>query len=99
MHACGPSCESASGSFPLTCYAAADCSHRTYKPSESDMEDDDDDEEDDDEQEEGRPAWWDEDDQEDGIKGQDIVEPDYEDLSSIIRIDEARIPFSIPRDE
>ncbi|KAI0775985.1 hypothetical protein BD413DRAFT_469328 [Trametes elegans] len=71
----------------------------SYKPSESDMEEDDDDEEDDDEQEEGRPAWWDEDDQEDGIKGQDIVEPDYEDLSSIIRIDEARIPFSIPRDE
>ncbi|KAI9056557.1 hypothetical protein FKP32DRAFT_1586117 [Trametes sanguinea] len=71
----------------------------TYKPSESDMEDDDEDEEDDEEKEEGRPAWWDEDDQEDGIKGQDIVEPDYEDLSSIIRIDEARIPFSIPRDE
>ncbi|CDO68685.1 hypothetical protein BN946_scf184652.g12 [Trametes cinnabarina] len=71
----------------------------TYKPSESDMEDDDEDEEDDEEKEEGRPAWWDEDDQEDGIKGQDIVEPDYEDLSTIIRIDEARIPFSIPRDE
>ncbi|KAH9899745.1 hypothetical protein C8Q73DRAFT_787596 [Cubamyces lactineus] len=72
----------------------------TYKPSESDMEDDDDDdEEDDEEEEEGRPAWWDEDDQEDGIKGQDIVEPDYEDLSSVIRIDEARIPYSIPRDE
>ncbi|KAI0352815.1 hypothetical protein OH77DRAFT_1512977 [Trametes cingulata] len=71
----------------------------TYKPSESDMEDDDEDEEDDDEQEEGRPAWWDEDDQEDGIKGQNIVEPDYEDLSSVIRIDEARIPWSIPREE
>ncbi|KAI9000890.1 hypothetical protein BD414DRAFT_473025 [Trametes punicea] len=71
----------------------------TYKPSESDMEDEDEDEEDDEEQEEGRPAWWDEDDQDDGIKGQDIVEPDYEDLSNIIRIDEARIPFSIPRDE
>ncbi|KAI0650619.1 hypothetical protein C8Q79DRAFT_900114 [Trametes meyenii] len=71
----------------------------SYKPSESDMEDDDDDDEDDEEDEEGRPAWWDEDDQEDGIKGQDIVEPDYEELSSIIRIDEARIPFSIPREE
>ncbi|OJT11670.1 hypothetical protein TRAPUB_11812 [Trametes pubescens] len=71
----------------------------SYKPSGSDMEEDDDDDEEDEEQEEGRPAWWDEDDQEDGIKGQDIIEPDAEDLSSIIRIDEARIPFSIPRDE
>ena len=26
------------------------------------------------------------------VKGQDIVEPDYEDLSDIIRIDESRIP-------
>lgn len=72
---------------------------RSYKPSESDMDEDDDDEEEDEEEEEGRPAWWDEDDQEDGIKGQDIIEPDTEELSSIIRIDEARIPFSIPRDE
>ncbi|KAI0832550.1 hypothetical protein BC628DRAFT_328162 [Trametes gibbosa] len=71
----------------------------SYKPSDSDMEDDDEDEEEDKEQEEGRPAWWDEDDQEDGVKGQDIVEPDYDDLSRIIRIDEARIPCSIPRDE
>lgn len=63
------------------------------------MDEDDDDEEEDEEEEEGRPAWWDEDDQEDGIKGQDIIEPDTEELSSIIRIDEARIPFSIPRDE
>ncbi|KAI0720243.1 hypothetical protein C8T65DRAFT_752704 [Cerioporus squamosus] len=71
----------------------------TYKPTESDLEDDDDDEEDEDEEEGGRPSWWDEDDQEDGIKGQDIVEPDYEDLSTIIRIDEARIPWAIPREE
>ncbi|KAH9850712.1 hypothetical protein C2E23DRAFT_734368 [Lenzites betulinus] len=71
----------------------------SYKPSDSDMEEDDEDEEEDKEQEEGRPAWWDEDDQEDGVKGQDIIEPDYDELSSIIRIDEARIPFSIPRDE
>ena len=62
-------------------------------------EEDDDEEEDDEEEEEGRPSWWDEDDQEDGVKGQDIVEPDYEDLSSIIRIDEARIPWAIPREE
>ncbi len=74
-------------------------SHRTYKPTESDLEDDDDDEEVEEEEEEGRPSWWDEDDQEDGVKGQDIVEPDYEDLSTIIRIDEARIPWSIPREE
>ncbi|RPD67040.1 hypothetical protein L226DRAFT_529428 [Lentinus tigrinus ALCF2SS1-7] len=70
----------------------------TYKPTDSDLEDDDDDEEDE-EDEEGRPSWFDEDDQEDGVKGQDIVEPDYEDLSSIIRIDEARIPWAIPREE
>ncbi|EJF56587.1 hypothetical protein DICSQDRAFT_174726 [Dichomitus squalens LYAD-421 SS1] len=69
----------------------------TYKPTDSDLEDDD--EEDEDEEEEGRPAWFDEDDQDDGIKGQDIVEPDYEDLSTIIRIDEARIPWAIPREE
>ncbi|KAI0750931.1 hypothetical protein C8Q80DRAFT_1268238 [Daedaleopsis nitida] len=72
----------------------------SYKPSDSDLEDDvDEDEEEEEEEKSGRPAWWDEDDQDDGIKGQDIVEPDYEDLSTIIRIDEARIPWSIPREE
>ena len=71
---------------------------RTYKPTDSDLEDDDDEEEDE-EDEDGRPSWFDEDDQDDGIKGQDIVEPDYDDLSTIIRIDEARIPWSIPREE
>ena len=74
-------------------------SNSTYKPTDSDLEDDDDDEEDEEEDEEGRPSWFDEDDQDDGIKGQDIIEPDYEDLSSVIRIDEARIPWSIPREE
>ena len=69
----------------------------TYKPTDSDLEDDDDEE--DEEDEESRPSWFDEDDQDDGIKGQDIIEPDYEDLSSIIRVDEARIPWSIPREE
>ena len=59
----------------------------------------DDDEEEYEEDEDGRPSWFDEDDQDDGIKGQDIVEPDYDDLSTIIRIDEARIPWSIPREE
>lgn len=67
----------------------------TYKPTDSDLEDGDDDDEGD---EESRPSWFDEDDQDDGIKGQDIIEPDYEDLSSVIRIDEARIPWSIPRE-
>ncbi|KAI1796259.1 hypothetical protein LXA43DRAFT_660387 [Ganoderma leucocontextum] len=74
----------------------------TYKPTDSDLEDDgddDDDEEEEEEDEESRPSWFDEDDQDDGIKGQDIIEPDYEDLASVIRIDEARIPWSIPREE
>lgn len=64
---------------------------RNRKPSESDMEDDtdDDDSEDDD------PATWFVDDQDDGRKGQDIVEPDYEDLSNIIRVDESRIPHNV----
>ena len=58
------------------------------------MEDDSDDDDDDD------PASWFEDDQDDGRKGQDIVEPD--DLSDIIRVDPSRIHYSTfyqPRDE
>ena len=73
--------------------------YRNYKPSESDLEDDSDDLNDDSDED---PAGWFEDDQDDGRKGQDIVEPDYEDLSSVIRIDESRIPRSIfyePRDD
>ena len=58
------------------------------------MEDDDDYDEDDDD-----PSTWFDDDQDDGRKGQDIVEPDYDDYSDIIRIDESRIPWSIPREE
>jgi hypothetical protein len=57
-------------------------------------EDDDSDDED--------PASWFEDDQDDGRKGQDIVEPDFEDLSDIIRVDASRIHYSTfyePRDE
>jgi hypothetical protein len=57
------------------------------KPSDSDMEDEDDEDDDD-------PASWFEDDQDDGRKGQDIVEPDIEDLSGIIRIDESRLQWS-----
>jgi len=58
-----------------------------YKPTESDMEDDDDDSDED-------PANWFEDDQDDGRKGQDIVEPDIEDYSDIIRIDESKLHYS-----
>lgn len=63
---------------------------RNYKPSDSDLEDDDDDDDDDD------PANWFEDDQDDGRKGQDIVEPDDEDYSHIIRIDDSRIFYPLP---
>ncbi|KAH8106101.1 hypothetical protein BXZ70DRAFT_416172 [Cristinia sonorae] len=68
-----------------------------YKPSESDLEDDTDEESDEDD-----PASWFDDDQDDGRKGQDIIEPDEEDYSNIIRVDEARVPRSIfyePRDD
>jgi hypothetical protein len=63
------------------------------------MEDDDDD--DDDEAEDDDPASWFEDDQDDGRKGQNIVEPDYdEDISTIIRVDTSRIlgEFYEPRE-
>ncbi|GLB33680.1 hypothetical protein LshimejAT787_0105640 [Lyophyllum shimeji] len=68
-----------------------------HKPTESDLEDDDDEDSDDDD-----PASWFEDDQDDGRKGQNIIEPDVEDLSDIIRIDPSRIPnstFYQPRDD
>ncbi|KAF8914051.1 hypothetical protein CPB84DRAFT_1758253 [Gymnopilus junonius] len=67
-----------------------------HKPTESDLEEDDDESDDDD------PASWFEDDQDDGRKGQDIVEPDAEDFSDIIRVDENRMRYSTfyePRDE
>ncbi|KAF6762358.1 hypothetical protein DFP72DRAFT_1030950 [Ephemerocybe angulata] len=54
----------------------------------SDLEDDSEDDDDDDDD----PASWFEDDQDDGRKGQDIVEPDYEDISDLIRVDENRLP-------
>ncbi|KAG1892598.1 hypothetical protein F4604DRAFT_1672579 [Suillus subluteus] len=68
-----------------------------YKPTDSDLEDDMDDDDDDDED----PSTWFEDDQDDGVKGQDIIEPDHEELSSIIRVDESRARYSTffePRD-
>ena len=62
---------------------------RMHKPTDSDLEDDDDEDDSDDED----PANWFEDDQDDGIKGQDIVDPDYEDeLSDMIQVDTSRIP-------
>ncbi|THV08682.1 hypothetical protein K435DRAFT_772112 [Dendrothele bispora CBS 962.96] len=69
-----------------------------HKPTESDLEDEDDDEDDDD------PATWFEDDQDDGRKGQDLVEPDSdEDLSNIIRVvDPGKLHYSTfyePRDD
>ncbi|KAJ7129812.1 hypothetical protein C8R44DRAFT_614495 [Mycena epipterygia] len=68
-----------------------------HKPSESDLEDEDEDEDSD-----GDPASWFEDDQDDGRKGQLIVEPDEEDYGDIIRIDSSKLSYSTfyePRDE
>ena len=64
--------------------------NRNHKPTDSDLEDDDDDVDADDED----PASWFEDDQDDGRKGQDIVEPDAEVLADIIRIDHNNLHYS-----
>lgn len=60
-----------------------------YKPSESDIEYDDGDDTDDED-----PSTWFHDDQDDGRKDQDIIEPDVEDLSEIIRVDSSRIYYN-----
>ncbi|EMD40638.1 hypothetical protein CERSUDRAFT_103017 [Gelatoporia subvermispora B] len=60
-----------------------------YKGSESDYDEDEDEDDED-------PATWFEDDQDDGRKGQNLVEPDYDDYSHIIRIDDSKIPYAIP---
>jgi hypothetical protein len=60
---------------------------RNYKPSESDLEDDDESEDED-------PSTWFYDDQDDGRKGQDIIEPDAEDLSDLIRVDTSRVYYN-----
>jgi len=70
---------------------------RNHKPSSSDMENDTDSDEDND------PANWFHDEEDDGIKGQPIVEPDVEDFSGVIRIDESKAyagysTFYEPRD-
>lgn len=66
-----------------------------HKPTESDMEDDSEGDSDSD----NDPATWFEDDQDDGRKGQDIIEPDSDypedDLSDLIRVDESRIPYNL----
>lgn len=62
---------------------------RNYKPSESDLEDDDDDISEDED-----PSTWFYDDQDDGRKGQDIIEPDAEDISDLIRVDASRIYYN-----
>lgn len=69
---------------------------RNYKPTDSDLEDMDEDDSDNDD-----PSTWFEDDQDDGIKGQNIIPPDMEELSNVIRVDENRIRYSTfyePRD-
>lgn len=70
-------------------------SPRNAKPSESDLEDDSDEDDED-------PSTWFEDDQDDGIKFQNIVQPDsIEELSGIIRIDGSKAHYSSfyePRD-
>ncbi len=72
--------------FPNTDFNDHSTTGRNYKPSESDLEDDDDDDDD--------PSTWFDDDQDDGRKGQDIIEPDVEDLSDIIRVDTSRIYYN-----
>ena len=52
-----------------------------HKPTQSDGEDDSDSEYDND------PANWFHDEEDDGIKGQPIIQPDVEDYSAVIRID------------
>ncbi|KIO12837.1 hypothetical protein M404DRAFT_124795 [Pisolithus tinctorius Marx 270] len=69
-----------------------------YKPTDSDLEDMDDD----DDSDTSDPSTWFDDDQDDGVKGQDIIPPDLEDLSNVIRIDESKIRYSTfyePRDD
>ena len=61
--------------------------YRNHKPSDSDIEDDDEDSDGED------PADWFEDDQDDGRKGQNLVDPDEltaEDFDHIIKVDADR---------
>ncbi|KAF8211270.1 hypothetical protein K438DRAFT_1903310 [Mycena galopus ATCC 62051] len=72
-----------------------------YKPTDSDLEDNDEDDYDEDEDD---PAAWFKDEDDDGRKGQLIVEPDEEDYTDIIRVDSSKMPsaysmFYEPRDD
>ena len=75
-------------------YEAKVWAFMNYKSSESDMEEDDDDYDDDEDEDDDDPASWFHDDQDDGIKGQNIVYPDAEDLSDIIRVDGSRFSYN-----
>ncbi|THH12219.1 hypothetical protein EW145_g144 [Phellinidium pouzarii] len=66
-------------------YEAKVWAFMNYKPTDSDLEGEDDDDDD--------PSTWFEDDQDDGVKGQDIVYPDPEDLTDIIRLDESKFHY------
>ncbi|KAF8915885.1 hypothetical protein CPB85DRAFT_1432591 [Mucidula mucida] len=69
-----------------------------HKPSDSDMEDGSDDEDSD----EDDPASWFDDDQDDGRKGQPIIEPDEPDYYDLIRVDSSRFHYNTfyePRDD
>ncbi|KAJ7742473.1 hypothetical protein DFH07DRAFT_777713 [Mycena maculata] len=61
-----------------------------HKPTDSDLEDDSEEEYDEDDD----PASWFNDEDEDGRKGQLIVEPDEEDYSAVIRIDSSKAHYS-----
>jgi len=58
-----------------------------YKPTESDLEDDSDDSDED-------PSTWFEDDQDDGRKGQDLVDPDVAELADVIRTDDTKFHYN-----
>ncbi|KAI5119907.1 hypothetical protein M0805_003711 [Coniferiporia weirii] len=77
-------------------YEAKVWAFMNYKPTDSDLEGDDDEDDDDD------PSAWFEDDQDDGVKGQDIVYPDTEELAEVIRMDESKFHYNTfyePHDE
>lgn len=61
-----------------------------HQPTDSDLEDEDDYDSDDDD-----PATWFDDEEGDGVKGQNIVEPDAEDYTDIIRVDTHRMNYNI----
>ncbi|KAJ7638692.1 hypothetical protein FB45DRAFT_409189 [Roridomyces roridus] len=61
-----------------------------HKPSDSDLEDDSEEDYDD----EDDPASWFADQDEDGRKGQLIVEPDEEDFGDIIRVDSSKLHYN-----